>query len=75
MDNSPYLLPHLPPGSRERGVGLSLYHLEVAAAQMTPQQESSQMRKTPSGNTGSYGQTSTQMAQQWVELSEGVAQL
>jgi hypothetical protein len=36
MDDSPYLLPHLPPGSGERGVGLSLYPLEVAAAQMTP---------------------------------------
>jgi hypothetical protein len=36
MDESPYLLPHLPLGSGERGVGLSLYPLEVAGAQMTP---------------------------------------
>jgi hypothetical protein len=36
LDDFPYLLPHLPPGSGERGVGLSLYPLEVAAAQMTP---------------------------------------
>jgi hypothetical protein len=43
-DDSPYLLPHLPPGSRERGVGLSIYLLEVEAAQMTLQQGSSQMR-------------------------------
>jgi hypothetical protein len=40
----PYLLPHLPPGSRERGVGLSLYLSEVAASQMTLQQGSLQMR-------------------------------
>jgi hypothetical protein len=33
MDDSPYLLPHLPPESGERGVGLSLYPLEVIAAQ------------------------------------------
>jgi hypothetical protein len=39
MDNFPYLLPHLPPGSGERGVGLSLYLLEVAVAQMTPSKE------------------------------------
>jgi hypothetical protein len=44
LDDSPYLLPHLPPGSGKRGVGLSLYPLEVAAAQMTLQQGSSQMR-------------------------------
>jgi hypothetical protein len=44
MDNSPYLLPHLPPGSGERGVGLSLCSSEVAAAQMTLQQGSLQMR-------------------------------
>jgi hypothetical protein len=43
-NNSQYLLPHLPPGSGERGVGLSLYPLEVAAAHMTPQQGSLQMR-------------------------------
>jgi hypothetical protein len=44
MDDSLYLLPHLPPGSGERGVGLSLYLSEVAAAQMTPQQGGLQMR-------------------------------
>jgi hypothetical protein len=44
VDDSPYLLPHLPPGSGERGVGLSLYPLEVAVAQMTLQQGSLQMR-------------------------------
>jgi hypothetical protein len=44
MDDSPELLPHLHPGSEERGVRLSLYLVEVAAAQMTPQQGSSQMR-------------------------------
>jgi hypothetical protein len=27
LDDSPYLLPHLPPGSGEGGVGLSLYPL------------------------------------------------
>jgi hypothetical protein len=73
MDDSPYLLPHLPSGSGENGVGLSLFPLEVAAAQMTPQQESSQMPLTPFGTTDSYGQTSTQMAQLWVELGVGVA--
>jgi hypothetical protein len=35
--------PTFPPGSGERGVGMSLYPLEVAAAQMTPHQESLQM--------------------------------
>jgi hypothetical protein len=75
MDDSPYLLPHLPPGSGERGVGLSLYILEVAPTQMTPQQGSLQMRWTPSSIMGSYEQSSTQMAQLWVELSAGVAQL
>jgi hypothetical protein len=44
MDESPYLLPHLPPGNGERGVGLSFYLSEVAAAQMTLQQGNSQMR-------------------------------
>jgi hypothetical protein len=73
-DDSPYLLSHLPPGSGEKGVGLSLCPSEVAAAQMTPQQGSLQMRKTPSGTLGSYRQSSTQMAQLWVELSMGVAQ-
>jgi hypothetical protein len=58
-DDSPYMLPNLPPGSAERGVGLSLCPSEVAAAQMTL----------------SFGQSSTQMAQLWVELSVGVAQL
>jgi hypothetical protein len=75
LDDSPYLLPHLPPGSEERGVRLSLYPLEVAAAQMTLQQGRLQMCLTPSGNTISYGQSSTQMAQLWVELSVWVAQL
>jgi hypothetical protein len=42
-DDSPYLLPPLPPRSRERGVGLSLYLSEVAAAQMILQQGSLQM--------------------------------
>jgi hypothetical protein len=44
MDDSPYLLPHLLPGSGEKGVGLSVYLLEVAAAQKTLQQGSLQMR-------------------------------
>jgi hypothetical protein len=44
LNDSPYLLPHLPPGSGEGGVGLSLYPLEVAAAQRTLQQESLQLR-------------------------------
>jgi hypothetical protein len=43
-DDFPFLLPHLPPGSREGKVGLSLYLLEVAAAQITLQQGSLQMR-------------------------------
>jgi hypothetical protein len=43
-DDSPLLLPHLPPGSGEGEVGLSLYRLEVAAAQRTLQQGSLQMR-------------------------------
>jgi hypothetical protein len=43
LDVSPYLLPHMPPGSEEGGVGLSFYPLEVAAAQMTLQQGSLQM--------------------------------
>jgi hypothetical protein len=43
-DDSPYLFPHLPSGSGERGVGLSLCVSEVAAAQMTFQQGSLQMR-------------------------------
>jgi hypothetical protein len=43
-DDSPFLLPHLPPGSGEGGVGLSLYPLEVAAAKKTLQQGSLQMR-------------------------------
>jgi outer membrane receptor protein involved in Fe transport len=38
LNDSPYLLPHLPPGSGEGDVGLSLYPLEVAAAQRTLQQ-------------------------------------
>jgi hypothetical protein len=32
LADSPYFLPHLPHGSGEEGVGLSLYPLEVAAA-------------------------------------------
>jgi hypothetical protein len=36
-NDSPSLLPHLPSGSGERGVGLSLCPSEVAAAQMTLQ--------------------------------------
>jgi hypothetical protein len=43
-DDSPFLLPHLPPGSGEGEVGLYLYLLEVEAAQITLQQESLQMR-------------------------------
>jgi hypothetical protein len=43
-DDSPYLLPHMPPGSGERSVGLSLCSSEVAAAQMTLQQGNLQMR-------------------------------
>jgi hypothetical protein len=44
LNYSPYLLPHLSPRSGERGVGLYLYPLEVAAAQRTLQQGSLQMR-------------------------------
>jgi hypothetical protein len=44
LNDSLYLLPHLPPGSREGGVQLSLYPLEVAAAESTLQQGSLQMR-------------------------------
>jgi hypothetical protein len=43
-DDSPFLLPHLPPGSGEGEVGLSLYLLEVAVAQRTLQQGNLQMR-------------------------------
>jgi hypothetical protein len=44
LDDFPYLLPHLPSGSGEGGVGLSFYPLEVAASQMTLQKGSLQMR-------------------------------
>jgi hypothetical protein len=43
-DDFPFLLPHLPPGSGEGEVGLSLYLLEVEAAQIILQQGSLQMR-------------------------------
>ena len=43
-DDFPFLLLHLPPGSGEGEVGLSLYLLEVAAAQTTLQQGNLQMR-------------------------------
>jgi hypothetical protein len=75
LNDSPYLLPHLPPGTGKGGVGLSLYPLEVAAIQRTLQQGSLQMGLTPSGNMISYGQSSIQMAQLSVELSVRVAQL
>jgi hypothetical protein len=44
LNDSSYLLPHLPPGSGEGGVELSLYPLEVAGAQRTFLQGSLQMR-------------------------------
>jgi len=43
-DDFPFLLLHLPPGSGEGEVGLSLYLLEVAAALTTLQQGNLQMR-------------------------------
>jgi hypothetical protein len=36
LDNSPYLLPHLPPGSGEGGVGLSLYPLRGGSGPEDP---------------------------------------
>jgi hypothetical protein len=74
-DNSPFLLLHLPPGSGEGNVGLSFYPLELAVAQRTLQQGSLQMPWTPSGGRISYGRSSIQMAQLWVELSVGVVRL
>jgi hypothetical protein len=43
-DDSPFLLPRLPPESGEGEVGLSLYPLEVEAARRTLQQGSLHMR-------------------------------